>query len=575
MARSTKAAKAKRTTKKAAKKKRAGTAAAYRASGFKSLAMHVTEQDGRRTFEALRSERPATSTFSLAVNQPENVDPESAAKRILDHALASKAMPSLTAPVVDGTESSFKSLGVETVPLTGTSIVKFRQQVKGIPVYGSLVSVELGDKNEMVSLNSNLAEPDVKSYVAKISPQDALKKIAAEAGYGRELPERTPVLNLYYDQKGKWHLAYVVEDVRSRKKSKTPGRDMPLIYDYVVDALTGALVAELPRTPTETSNGMDELGNDQTFGIVREGSKKVMRDDTLNIETYDFSFGDPERADLPGNLVAHPFSSAAVSAHCNATIVAKFLRDVLKRNNIDNMGGRMISTVNCVVKRFEQPPAGSKIWLNAFWDGTQMVYGQAKFDGKLRSLSAALDVVAHELFHGVTGDTARLVYLGETGALNESYSDIFGIIISNVGEPDMEKWNWLIGDGISSGLEALRDMEDPTRFGQPKLMSNFVVLPLTEQGDSGGVHTNSGIHNFAAFKVMTAKDGDGFLFKPSELAAIFYIALTQQLSRQSTFSDSRRGVVLATRSLFRTLPQDQIDARVAAVEAGFNAAGIR
>jgi Zn-dependent metalloprotease len=576
-----KARKAKKATAKKATAKKAATAASPQrawASGFKALAMHVTEDSGRQAFEALTAERPASSAFSLSVNQPENLDPESAAKRILEHALASEAMPSLTAPTVGGAESSFKSLGVETVPLTGTKVVKFRQQVKGVPVYGSLVSVELGDNNEMISLNSNIATPDAASYVAKISPQDALKRIAAEAGYGRELPECTPVLNLYFDQKGKWRLVYFVEDVRSRKKEKSPGRDMPLVYDYVIDALTGALVAELPRTPSMadgTESGADELGGLKTFNVEITANKKVMRDTRLNIETYDFSFGDPERGNLPGNLVASPFSTAAVSAHTNAATVATFMRDVLKRNNIDDMGGRLISTVNCVVKRFEQRPAGSKIWLNAFWDGAQMVYGQAKVDGKLRSLSAALDVVAHEMFHGVTSGTARLIFQGETGALNESYSDIFGVIVSNLTEPDIAKWNWLIGDGISTGLEALRDMEDPTRFNQPKLMQDFRVMPLTETGDSGGVHTNSGIHNFAAFKVMTATDGGGFIFKPAELAAMFYVALTQQLSRQSTFADSRRGVVLTTRSLFRTLPQDQINARVAAVEAGFDAAGIQ
>ena len=91
---------------------------------------------------------------------------------------------------------------------------------------------------------------------------------------------------------------------------------------------------------------------------------------------------------------------------------------MLKRNNIDNMGGRVVSTVNCVVKAFEKPP-GSDVWRNAFWDGAQMLYGQELVDGNLRSLASSLSVVAHELFHGVTGATARLIYLGETGALNE------------------------------------------------------------------------------------------------------------------------------------------------------------
>jgi Zn-dependent metalloprotease len=118
-------------------------------------------------------------------------------------------------------------------------------------------------------------------------------------------------------------------------------------------------------------------------------------------------------------------------------------------------------------------------------------------------------------------------------------------------------------------------MRDPTRFGQPKLMKDFKTLPLKRKADAGGVHINSGIHNFAAFNVMSATNGRALVFKPSELAAMFYVALTQQLSRQSTFADSRRGVVLATRSLFRKLPQKKINARVAAVEAGFDAAGIK
>jgi Zn-dependent metalloprotease len=564
-----------------------------RSSGFTTVAIHSTDSQGKTTFEKLEAERSSHEAFSMASAQPERLDPESAAKRILRQALDSPAMPGLTAPTVDDTKSEFKSLGVTTMPLTGTNIVKFRQYVKGVPVYGSLVSVELGDANETISLNSNLAKPDVKASIAKVSPQEVLKTVAARAGYGREIPRACPILNYYLDPKGKWHLAYIVEDVRSRKPTKgtdgARGRSgvvAPLVYDYVVDAITGRLIAELPRTPTVTAataartavaalaaaieNGIDELGAQRQFGVEVKGSRKRMRDPSLNIETYDFNFGDPEVQGnrLPGTIFVPPWSRAAVSAHVNAAVVATFLRQVLKRNNIDDQGGRIVSSVNCVVRR-DSP--GQRIWLNAFWDGSQMVYGQAKFNQSLRSLAAALDVVAHELFHGVTAATARLEYLNETGALNESYSDIFGIIISNAGVPDIKKWNWLIGDGISSGLSALRDFQDPTRFRQPKHMSNFVRT--TE--DAGGVHTNSGIHNYAAYQIMTAKrQNEAFLFQPAELAAMFYIALTQILSRQSGFADSRRGVISATRSLFRKLPQAELELRVAAVEKGFKTAGI-
>ena len=89
------------------------------------------------------------------------------------------------------------------------------------------------------------------------------------------------------------------------------------------------------------------------------------------------------------------------------------------------------------------------------------------------------------------------------------------------------------------------------------------------------MHYNSGIHNYAAYRVMTAKTRDGaFLFTPQELAAMFYVALSQHLSRQATFAQSRRAVVLAARSLFRKLSAAELAQRVRAIEHAFSAAGI-
>src|SRR4051794_466158 len=104
------------------------------ANAFKGFAMHVTEPTGKKMFETLRGERSGLASFSLA--PPEKLDPETAAKRVLEHALASKSVPSFVPPKVDDAVSEFKSLGVNTVPLTGTKVVKFRQTVRGIPVYG-------------------------------------------------------------------------------------------------------------------------------------------------------------------------------------------------------------------------------------------------------------------------------------------------------------------------------------------------------------------------------------------------------------------------------------------------------
>lgn len=205
-----------------------------------------------------------------------------------------------------------------------------------------------------------------------------------------------------------------------------------------------------------------------------------------------------------------------------------------------------------------------------------MVYGQIKFpDGSFYSIASMLDVVAHEMFHGVTDYTSRLEYQTQAGALNESYSDIFGTIISNFPRT-IAKWTWELGVGFDGPGTALRNMSDPTLLGQPRHMRDYVKAtpPYTDRNDYGWVHDNSGIHNFAAYNIMTSKVGGKYVFTRRQVAAMFYIALTSHLSRTSQFSDSRRAVVLATRSLFRNKSAASLAQRVKAVEDGFSAAGI-
>jgi Zn-dependent metalloprotease len=101
------------------------------------------------------------------------------------------------------------------------------------------------------------------------------------------------------------------------------------------------------------------------------------------------------------------------------------------------------------------------------------------------------------------------------------------------------------------------------------------VPPYTyERNDYGHVHDNSGIHNYAAYRIMTAKAGGKYVFTPKEIAAMFYIALTLQLSRTSQFADSRRAVVQAARSLFRNETKARRERKVRAAEKGFGAAGV-
>lgn len=573
--------------KRAGKKSSRGrNAAKSRAANvFQTFSMHAKNPSDANTFRTLRSARASAPGFAIAANTGvANTDPETVARGYLKQALASDDVPSFTAPETKGGKSDFKSLGTETLPLTNTKTVKFRQTYNQIPIYSSLVTVELDENNEFLAINSAISTPSGVSPIAKVAPADAVKRALTAAG-SKTSGDLTPKLYYYFDKKGdRWRLVYIIEDVplgKPPKKAKTT--DPHLAMDFVIDAHTGSLVAELPRTPTMA--GENEVETADGLGIKRlirfqidSSGKKVLVDERLNISTFDFAFRDPEveSFNLPGKSVVNPpetWPGEAVSAHANAAAVASFLRDVLMRNNIDNQGGPLVSTVNCRVVR--DNPLDGKQWLNAAWTPfrKQMLYGQVLNNGKLRSLAVNLDIVGHEMFHGVTDSSSRLEYLNESGALNESYSDIFGVIISNFDKTDIADWEWEIGENLRPNNRPFRDFSKPSRFRQPEHMSDFEEMD--EDEDHGGVHTNSGIHNFAAFKIMTAKDSQGrFMFTPTELAAMFYISLTQHLSRISGFSASRRGVTLAAQTLFRNDPQAVLNVKIRAVSKGFDAAGI-
>ena len=565
--------------KMAARTRNSARAPRVGADGLSRFNVHALDPRSHKMLAALETERASFSGFAAAPVDAASMDAESAARLLLQQALDSDSVPGLTNPMVDESPSEFRSLGAEYVPLTGTTVVKFRQHFHKIPVYGSLVTVELDKGNVLLGIGSASGTPEKVNALAKLAPAEAIAAIAKSSGPKKLTAGITPRLHYYYDQaKRKWRLAYIAEDVPVVHGGKTdPEQHLPLKCDFVVDAHTGSIVASLPRTAfmaAITETAADRLGVVRTFGADKTGSSKSLVSAALNVRTFDFGFRDPrtERSLLPGNIVNNPpaWDPNAVSAHANAEQVAVFLRDTLGRNGIDNRGGAMVSSINCVIAAESPAP---REWRNAAWIGTQMIYGQRRDPGGLLSLSINVDVVAHEMFHGVTDSTSRLEYAFESGALNESYSDIFGILVSNFPNPNPATWNWELGEGLQPGGGPFRDLKDPARHGQPAHMRDFRQLTLSQ--DRGGVHINSGIHNHGAFRIMIAAAAGAPVLTPGESAAIFYLALTQRLGRRSGFADSRRAVIDSARTLFRNLTEAARNAKIAAIEAGFDAVGIR
>jgi Zn-dependent metalloprotease len=549
-------------------------------NGLQTFAMHGDDARFRPTIEALTVEAESAGG-DTPIAGVEAVDPETAARRYVTAMLSEGPATALSAEVVD-----YQVLRTETVALTGTKVVKFAQLYRRIPVYGALVTVELDADNSLLAIHTALGEPADVDPVATVSPAQALAVI------GEDGPtDEPPKLYYYFDNQAhppRWRLVYIAKDVPNAAGSEL-ALHAPDLADYVVDAHLGILIARLPRTQSLdwssiTVTAADGLGHLRDITVESDGAgHHRLVDAGYNVRTHDFRYQNVRQHSqlLPGAFVTNPpapWSPAAVSAHANAVDVANYLATVLRRDGLDNHGGPLISSINCTYNALDEPD--NKVWRNAAWIGTQMVYGQRLVDGVLRSYAIASDVVAHEITHGLTEATARLEYRAETGALNESYSDIFGILISNYGVASIADWNWEIGEDLDATGIPLRDISDPTRYGQPAHMDDFrTVEPddiLSPLNDNGWVHINSGIHNKAAHNLLTASGPDGTgVFAAAEVAAVYYLALTQYLSRTSLFADSRRGVVLATRTLTRADPPARQDQKLQAVADAFDAVGIR
>jgi Zn-dependent metalloprotease len=192
---------------------------------------------------------------------------------------------------------------------------------------------------------------------------------------------------------------------------------------------------------------------------------------------------------------------ATDEAYDGLGVTFDFWRDCYGRNSIDGDGMGLDAIVHF-----------GRDYMNAFWDGERMVFGDG--DGKLFDrFTIALDIIAHELTHGVTEAEGGLAYIGQSGALNEHVSDVFASCIKQrVLKQTADKGDWLIGEGLLIGGGAIRSVKEPGtaydnetigRDPQPADMNNYVRMLR----DNGGVHINSGIPNRAFYLAATAIGG--------------------------------------------------------------------
>jgi bacillolysin len=284
---------------------------------------------------------------------------------------------------------------------------------------------------------------------------------------------------------GTWHTDLMIRPDTARYFYRVELRAMTSRWFTWVDAETGAVINEYDGLATSSGDGVSgatKTWANSTLTTFAGGTYRMASADG-RLTTYDAG----NRQTLPGALAADSDDvwnlSGRTSPGQRAMVDAQFYANLTDAFYLSQHGFNWLA-------RYAQGMRSSvhvgRNYNNAGWNGTQMVYGDG--DGRtFVEFSGDLDVVGHELSHGVTEATSNLVYQNESGALNEAFSDIMGTSI----EFANGSGNWTIGEDITPGTNGIRNMADPNEDGDPSHYADR----YTGTNDNGGVHTNSGIAN--------------------------------------------------------------------------------
>jgi Zn-dependent metalloprotease len=446
----------------------------------------------------------------------------------------------------------------------GRLTVRYQQNYNGIPVLGGELIVDTNDNGDLYSMNGEVSPNLSLPTQPTIDPAQAAETaLQAMAKWYQRSPEdfvaSEPELWIYDESLLRpstrpvelvWRMEVIAKD------NAMPVRELVLVnaerggislhfnqidtaWDGKKDNESNTHVENIPALAVATWYAAT-TGNDNNIN----GSYKVSATvdgladpadlqliNGLQVSTYTANHS----SSLPGTFLCDQTDPTctegsnphADAAHKYAIGTYDFYANNFLRDSIDNNGLPIISTVQYCDPFFPCP------YNNAYWSGAQMVYGSAY------GFPLADDIVAHELTHGVTQYESNLFYYYQSGAINESFSDLWGEYYdqSNGQGNDTAGVKWLLGED-TTGLGAIRNMSNPPQFQHPDRMSSTYYYE--GGGDNGGVHSNSGVNNKAVYLMVDGGTFNGRTVTAlgwEKTGAIYYEVNTNLLSSGADYSD--------------------------------------
>jgi thermolysin len=456
-----------------------------------------------------------------------------------------------------------------------------RQTHHGVPVFGGEAIVHLNTVTELEAepttdtLISNIAVSTDPALTADYAITAAKTKYKEKKGCDDCLTE-APKADLWVLRRE--GVDYLVYRVRLSRLDGTSDTSEPI---YFINAHTGDVVWSYDNLQTQsaTGSGSSLYSGTQAINTYKSGTTYYMEDHARSVGTFDnrssaqviaslgiiASYGTNYKFTDADNVWNTTAQRAGVDAHYGAGKVYDYFLNVHGRNGIDGAGGpRTLTSINGSTKLITSIVHFGRSFNNAFWTDSknQMFYGDG--DGTTFTPLVTLDICGHEMQHGITSRTAGLVYSDESGALNESWSDVFGAMVELYAEGQESATTWWIGEDARTPAvagDALRYMNAPHNASNYGYTANDDPDHYSERytgtGDNGGVHINSGIPNHVFYLVAKGGNHAHIVGGPTvagigadKAAKIWYKAITTYMTSSTNFSGARAATLNAAASLY-------------------------